>query len=147
MYKIDKKVFIGFVSMVTGIGIACSIGAFKSGNSFFNSDQSSDIVQVKDNYLNTAVFLNDGVAILIPCNSYFNENGIIHLDDYQFSANNISIFTSNGEASSYEQAINFSLALANEIYNYEDVLNGNYNNIVLAYKIESEMGIIKKKDL
>ena len=85
--------------------------------------------------------------MLISCNSYYNDNGIIHLDDYQFSANNVSIFSTNDTLSSYDQALNFSLALADEVYNYEDVLNGEYNNIALGYKIQSEMGITKKKDL
>ena len=147
MYKINKKVFVSCVSALVGAGIACSIGSFKSCDSFLNKENNDEIVQSNNDYLYTAVFLNDGVAMLISCNSYYNDNGIIHLDDYQFSANNVSIFSTNDGLSSYDQALNFSLALADEVYNYEDVLNGEYNNIALGYKIQSEMGITKKKDL
>ena len=147
MYKLDKKVFVSCVSALVGAGIACFIGSFKSCDSFFNNQNNVEIVQSNNNFLYTAVFLDDGVAMLIPCNSYFNDKGIMYLDDYQFSVNNVSIFSSNEESSSYEQALNFSLALADEIYNYEDVLNGEYNNIALGYNIEREMGITKKKDL
>ena len=147
MYKINKKVFVSCVSALVGAGLACSIGSFKSCDSYFNDEKNDEIVKSNSDYLYTGVFLNDDVAMLIPCNSYYNDNGIIHLDDYQFSANNITIFSSNNKASSYDQAINFSLALTDEVYNYEDVLNGEYNNIALDYKIKSEMGITKKKDL
>ena len=145
MYKINKKVFVSCVSALVGAGIACSIGSFKSCDSFLNKENSDEIVQSNNDYLYTAVFLNDGVAMLISCNSYYNDNGIIHLDDYQFSANNVSIFSTNDTLSSYDQALNFSLALADEVYNYEDVLNGEYNNIALGYKIQSEMGVSKNR--
>lgn len=147
MYKINKKVFVSCVSALVGAGLACSIGSFNSCDYFSKHEKDEKIIQNNDAYLYTAVFLNDDVAILISCNSYYNDNGIIHLDDYQFSANNITIFSSNNNASSYDQAINFSLAFADEVYNYEDILNGEYNNIALDFKIKSEMGITKKKDL
>ena len=160
MYKINKKVFVSCVSALAGVGIACSIASFKGCNSSFNNtmeethDVSINMASTNNrNYNHTALFFDGNTAILIPCNRFVGkDNGFIEIifDDYSgiiFSSSDISIFTSNKNISSYEQALNFALSLTSEVYNYDDVINGEYNNIALGYKIESEMGITKKKDL
>ena len=160
MYKIDKKVFVSGVSALVGVGVACSIASFKGYNSSFNNEKeeahdfSINMASTNGrNYNHTALFFDGNTAILIPCNRFVGkDNGFIEIifDDYSgiiFSSSDISIFTSNKNISSYEQALNFAMSLTNEVYNYDDVINGEYNNIALGYKIQNEMGITKKKDL
>ena len=160
MYKINKKVFVSCVSALVGAGIACSIGSFKSCDSFMNNEKeeahdfSINMASTNGrNYNHTALFFDGNTAILIPCDRFVGkESGFIEVifDDYSgiiISSSDISIFTSNKNISSYEQALNFALSLTSEVYNYDDVINGEYNNIALGVNIERELGITKKKDL
>ena len=160
MYKINKKVFVSCVSALVGAGIACSIGSFKSCDSFMNNEKeeahdfSINMASTNGrNYNHTALFFDGNTAILIPCDRFVGkESGFIKVifDDYgsvTFSSSDITIFDNNKDLSSYEQALNFALSITNEVYNYDDVINGEYNNIALGVNIEREMGITKKKDL
>lgn len=160
MYKINKKVFVSCVSALVGAGIACSIGSFKSCDSFMNNEKeeahdfSINMASTNGrNYNHTVLFFDGNTAILIPCNRFVGkESGFIEVifDDYgsvTFSSSDITIFDNNKDLSSYEQALNFALSITNEVYNYDDVINGEYNNIALGVNIEREMGITKKKDL
>ena len=160
MYKINKKVFVSCVSALVGAGIACSIASYKGCNSSFNNekeeahDVSINMASTNGcNYNHTVLFFDGNTAILIPCNRFVGkESGFIEVifDDYgsvTFSSSDITIFDNNKDLSSYEQALNFALSITNEVYNYDDVINGEYNNIALGVNIEREMGITKKKDL
>lgn len=149
MFKIDNKNFIG---TVMGITLASSLFGLNACNySKKGTDLSVDtkMISYENSDCNhTALFLDGTSAILIPCNSVeIKDNDFLELElsdnNVTFSSDDITIFNDNKDQSSYEQAFNFALAVASEIYNYDDVLEGNYKNIALDYKIQSEMGIIK----
>lgn len=153
MYKIDKKkmfnVLTGIIlssSLVTLIGCA-------SPNEKLSSVSNNIVKAEERNYNHTVLFFDGNTAILIPCDRFVcKENGFIEImfcdyDNVTFSSSNITIFDTNNNLSSYDQAFNFALSLTNEVYNYDDVINGEYNNIALGINIEREMGITKKKDL
>lgn len=160
MYKINKKVFVSCVSALVGAGIACSIASYKGCNSSFNNekeeahDVSINIASSNGrNYNHTALFFDGNIAILIPCDYYIGKtSGFIEIsykdfDSTLFSSSDITIFNNNKNLSSYDQALKFALSLTNEVYNYEDIIIGEYNNIALGVNIENELGITKKKDL
>lgn len=153
MYKIDKKkmfnVLTGIIlssSLVTLIGCA-------SPNEKLSSVSNNIVKAEERNYNHTVLFFDGNTAILIPCDRFVcKENGFIEImfrdyDNVTFSSSDITIFDTNNNLSSYDQAFNFALSLTNEVYNYDDVINGEYNNIALGINIEREMGITKKKDL
>lgn len=153
MYIIDKK---KTVNILTGVLLSSSLFGL-SGCSLSNkkvSDVSASVANTTErNYNHTVLFFDGNTAILIPCNRFVGkESGFIEVifDDYgsvTFSSSDITIFDNNKDLSSYEQALNFALSITNEVYNYDDVINGEYNNIALGVNIEREMGITKKKDL
>lgn len=153
MYIIDKK---KTVNILTGVLLSSSLFGL-SGCSLSNkkvSDVSASVASTTErNYNHTVLFFDGNTAILIPCNRFVGkESGFIEVifDDYgsvTFSSSDITIFDNNKDLSSYEQALNFALSITNEVYNYDDVINGEYNNIALGVNIEREMGITKKKDL
>ena len=152
MYKIDNNkvlnIMFGALLGSSLMGLPGCVSFDKKSSDF----SDSEIVQ-EHNYDHTALFFDGNTAILIPCNSFraIKENFIeISLDNYEnvtFSSCDITIFNDSKELSSYDKALNFALSLTSEVYNYDDVIYGEYNNIALGYKIQSEMGITKKKDL
>ncbi len=154
MYKIDNNkvlnIMFGALLGSSLMGLPGCVSFDKKSSGF----SDSEIVQ-EHNYDHTALFFDGNVAILIPCNSFrsIKENFIeispynYEDEDVTFSSSDITIFNNSKELSSYDKALNFALSLTSEVYNYDDVIYGEYNNIALGYKIQSEMGITKKKDL
>ena len=145
MYKIDKK---RIMSAVFGSLLSLNI----LGCSYTTTDnvQDDSYYVETDNYhhyLGTALFFDGNTAILIPYDGIQAKSGgflSINYGNYHyvtFSSSDIALFED------YNDALNYALSLTNTIYNYEDVVNGNYDNIALGYNIEREMGITKKKDL
>lgn len=161
MYKIDKK---KVCNVIAGALLSSSLFGLM-GCSAPNknvSSASNDVIKSEEyNYNHTILSFNGDTAILIPCDYYIGlDCGLVQIiipdnycetlpDNYsiKLSSNDIDIFDSYEDLSSYEQALNVALSSASEVYNYDDVVNGEYNNIALGYKIQSEMGITKKKDL
>ena len=152
MYKIDnKKVFnimFGALLGSTLMGLPGCVSFDKNSSDF----SDGEIVQ-EHNYNHTALFFDGNIAILIPCDYYIGKtSGFIEIsykdfDSTLFSSSDITIFNNNKNLSSYDQALKFALSLTNEVYNYEDIIIGEYNNIALGVNIENELGITKKKDL
>lgn len=153
MYKIDKK---RLFNVLTGAFLSSSLvglmGCTKPNVEA--SSLSNDVIKAEErNYSHTILFFDGNTAILIPCDRFIGkESGFIEIifrdyDSVTFSSSDITIFNNSKDKSCYEQALNFALSITNEVYNYEDVINGEYNNIALGYNIEREMGITKKKDL
>ncbi|MBR2708373.1 MAG: hypothetical protein IKE90_02935 [Bacilli bacterium] len=155
MYKIDKKKVF---NVLTGVLLSSSLVGLMgcvSPNDNASFDSSDTALAEEHNYNHTALFFDGNTAILIPCNSFrsIKENFIeispynYEDEDVTFSSCDITIFNDSKELSSYDKALNFALSLTSEVYNYDDVIYGEYNNIALGYKIQNEMGITKKKDL
>ena len=155
MFKINKNSIINFISCVALSTSLTGLTACDTSDNYHDDDSKKEYsVSLLDNYGcdNTLLYYNDGIAILIPCDGYLFYEGLYEVkfglfDDVTFSANNIIAFEKTSSYSSYEQAYSFALALTDEIYNYEDVIEGNYNNIALDDKIRNEFGISKKKTL
>ena len=154
MYKIDNNkvlnIMFGALLGSSLMGLPGCVSFDKKSSGF----SDSEIVQER-NYNHTALFFDGNTAILIPCDSFkaIKENFIeispynYEDEDVTFSSCDITIFNNSKELSSYDKALNIALSLTSEVYNYDDVMYGEYNNIALGYKIQSEMGITKKKDL
>ena len=153
MYKIDKKKAF---NVLTGVLLSSSlfglIGCASPNENF--SDFSVSMANTEEhNYNHTALFFDGNTAILIPCDRFIGKEGSFieiifrNYDSVTFSSSDITIFNNSKNKSSYDQALNFALSLTSEVYNYDDVINGEYNNIALGINIEREMGITKKKDL
>lgn len=153
MYKIDKK---KVCNVIAGALLSSSLfGLMGCSSPNKNvSSASNDVIKSEErSYKHTVLFFDGNTAILIPCDRLIcKESGFIEIifndyDSVTFSSSDITIFNNSNDTSSYEQALNFAMSLTSEVYNYEDVINGEYNNIALGYNIEREMGITKKKDL
>ena len=153
MYNIDRK---KAANILTGVLLSsCLYGLMGCTKPNVNvSSTSNDVIKAEErNYNHTVLFFDGNTAILIPCDRFIGkESGFIEIifrdyDSVTFSSSDITIFNNSKDKSSYEQALNFALSITNEVYNYDDVINGEYNNIALGYNIEREMGITKKKDL
>lgn len=151
MYKIDKeKMFNVLTGIILSSSLVTLIGCASPNEKL--SSVSNNIVKAEErNYNHTVLFFDGNTAILIPCDQFYcYDTGVVVIVDYDnvtFSSSDITIFDTNNNLSSYDQAFNFALSLTNEVYNYDDVINGEYNNIALGINIEREMGITKKKDL
>ena len=152
MYKIDKN---KVCNVLTGVLLSSSLfGLMGCTLSNEKAPVSNDNIKAEEcNYSHTILFFDGNTAILIPCDRFIcKESGFVEIifndyDSVTFSSSDITIFNNSNDTSSYEQALNFAMSLTSEVYNYEDVINGEYNNIALGYNIEREMGITKKKDL
>ena len=153
MYNIDKK---KVCNVLTGVLLSSSLLGLMGCT--MSSDRPSDVsVKMTNseerNYNHTVLFFDGNTAILIPCNRFsgkdsgFIEVSFRNFDSVLFSSSDVVIFHSDNDMSSYDKALNFALSLTSEVYNYDDVINGEYNNIALGINIEREMGITKKKDL
>ena len=161
MYKIDKeKMFNVLTGIILSSSLVTLIGC-ASPNEKLSSVSNNNVKAEERNYNHTVLFFDGNTAILIPCDYFIGlEGGLVQIippdnycekfsDNYsiKFSSSDITIFDTNNNLSSYDQAFNFALSLTSEVYNYDDIINGEYNNIALGVNIEREMGITKKKDL
>ena len=153
MYKVDKSM-VGSAVLGTFLCLSFSLSGCDSTKVNALEEKSNIYTPISDNIIHhhTVVFSDGKASILIPCDRYSQRGDFVDIffdDDSStsFSQSDITIFNDTKELDSYDQALNFALALSDNVYNYDDVINGEYNNIALGYKIESEIGITKKKDL
>ncbi|MBR3897786.1 MAG: hypothetical protein IKJ43_00710 [Bacilli bacterium] len=145
MFKIDRK---KIVSLVSGLALATSLGFYGCNfNKIHNKSNSMEYISA-DNADSTCVYFKDGDAILIPIDYASCQNGVVRIDfinDKDFR--NLSISTKDSiivygddNSSSYDRAFNVALGLlpdGGSVYNYYDILNGNYNSLDISSPKES----------